>query len=230
MKKLYLFLLLFMPIDLMAETSGEIVPVKGKTIKADIIKVTTDIVVYRSQETGLLLSMTPFEVQRITQGNLDIRVKDEQFYDFKNKYATTDGDIIYTDEKAQAIPEQILDSIANKSNIQTVVKMQSITQDKKRMSDPNYAIAQAMLYTGGISMGIGIPCLMAGSIICGIDMNAKTTKEAESISRAKTAGMILAGAGVALTVVSIPMTIYGKKMMNLCVQMNQNGAGVIINF
>jgi len=230
MKKLYLFILLLLPIGLMAETNGEIVQIKGKTIKADIIKVTTDKVIYRSQETSLLLTMTPFEVQRITQGDLDVRVKNEKFYNYKNKTAIIDGSIIYIDEKSKAIPEQILDSIENKTDIQTFVKMQSNTQDKKRMTDPNYAIAQAMLYTGGISMGIGIPSLMAGSIICGIEMNAKTLEEAESISRLKTAGMILAGAGVALTVVSIPMTIYGKKMMNLCIQMNQNSAGVVVKF
>jgi len=206
MKKFYLFILLVLSINMMAETNGEIVQIKGKTIKAYIIKVTTNKVIYRTQEANLLYSMTPFEVQRITQGDLDVRVKNEKFYDYKNQAAIIDGGIIYIDEKAKAIPEQILDSIENKSNIQTFIKIQSNTQDKKRMTDPNYAIAQAMLYTGGISMGVGIPCLMAGSIICGVEMNAKTIAEAEAISRLKTAGAILAGAGVALTVVSIPMT------------------------
>jgi len=122
------------------------------------------------------------------------------------------------------------------------IKAFAQAEEQKRMGNPNYAIGKAMKQSGSFAIGFGVPCLLTGTILCIVGNKGPKTedyKDVTSIEKAlnvgkkytymTTAGCILAGSGSALTLVGIPLVVKGKKIMQMQLQVSENGAGVAIN-
>lgn len=129
-----------------------------------------------------------------------------------------------------------------------------------RAGNPNEMIGKALKTTGTISMSIGVPCLAAGiscllyaNLLPSATEGYTTSKTAAAqssdlkyimveeyirkmegyngkVKAAETAGYILTPLGGGLTIVGIPMFLYGKKIGELKVNYTGNGAGVSMNF
>lgn len=113
--------------------------------------------------------------------------------------------------------------------------------EEARMVDPNYVIGKALKSTGGACLGLGIPAAIAGAILVGVGskevtMNAKMSPkelvdaadEVRMRGNCKTAGYVLLPFGASLTIVGIPLSIKGKKIMELKVNYTGNGAGLAL--
>lgn len=97
--------------------------------------------------------------------------------------------------------------------------------------NPNYTIGKALEVSGATSLGIGVPCLVAGLATCiAANVGDVSTSNAVAKSRCATASYYLFGTGAALTIVGIPLYVSGKKIMELNVNYTGNGAGVSVNF
>jgi len=236
MKKLYLFILFLLPISLLAETNGEIVPIKGAVMKAEVLRVTKQQVYFMLPNDKYVSVKSSGEIQRIIVDSLDIRVKNKQFYDFGNKIEEpTDGVFYVMPNSEEKLGKAQVMQIQYKSEEQFSKDLQS-----QRQADPNYTIGHALLCTGGVSLGVGVPCVITGSILYAFskkDLSNDEMKDAKTLKAATekradmaAAGYILAGAGVALSVVSIPLIIEGRKIVDLSLQLSENGAGVALNF
>lgn len=128
-----------------------------------------------------------------------------------------------------------------------------------RAADPNQVVGEALKKTGTVSLSIGVPCLAAGMAclmyanfvpnpLAGYTTNLdRATKDpslkylslteyeqqAKSFTAkthaAEVAGYILMPMGGALTIVGVPMYVFGHKM-TLNVNYTGNGAGLSLNF
>jgi len=155
--------------------------------------------------------------------------------------------------KTATIPAKFIESARNNDGSRYLVvdsklvfctkeeaKAKLLLEEQKRMGDPNYAIGKAFKKTGGLAIGLGIPCLITGTILCAVGSKTPKTdilkdpdgyaKEAKSHSNMTIAGCVLAGTGGALTIVGIPLSVHGKKLMNLALQVSENGPGVAVKF
>ena len=119
-----------------------------------------------------------------------------------------------------------------------------------RPSDPNYVIGRALKSTGSVALGLGIPCLLAGTILTAVghsgftvdlDDGYLTDKEAldklEEIGNKATnrsnmqiAGHILLPVGASLTIIGIPLQVHGRKLMDINLNYTGNGVGVAMEF
>ena len=99
-------------------------------------------------------------------------------------------------------------------------------------SDPNLVIGKALKTAGGVSLGIGIPSLMAGTacLIAGYTMDIRYTYDLLISTRLKIAGEILFPIGASLTIVGIPLHVHGKKIMNMDLNYTGNGLGIAMCF
>lgn len=95
-------------------------------------------------------------------------------------------------------------------------------------SNPNVVIGNAMRTCGKVSLGVGIPALVAGAILVAVGNTGTTI----SIERAQcaTAGYVLMPFGAALTVVGFPLCIEGERIAQINFNYTGNGAGVAVNF
>ena len=98
-----------------------------------------------------------------------------------------------------------------------------------QQSDPNYVIGKAMKNTGGVAIGLGIPCLVAGSILMGVGYTNSAPFLVTNM-RLQTAGNILFPIGASLTIVGIPLHAHGKKLMDINFNYTGNGVGGAMNF
>lgn len=116
--------------------------------------------------------------------------------------------------------------------------------EKSRMGDPNYAIGKAFKSSGSIALGVGVPCFVLGTILyaCGVsyspsislnksseDLFTETNrviKESKTASDCATTGVIFMSMGGAMTIMGIPLYVHGKRIMDLSLQVSENGAGV----
>lgn len=133
------------------------------------------------------------------------------------------------------------------------------TSPSNRAGDPNQSISQSLETTGIVSMSVGVPCLAAGMVClmyanfvpnplagcttsldrANADPSLKYLSLTEYEQQAKAftakthaaevAGYILTPMGGALTIVGVPMYVFGHKM-TLNVNYTGNGAGLALNF
>lgn len=119
-----------------------------------------------------------------------------------------------------------------------------------RPSDPNYVIGRALKKTGGVALGLGIPCLLAGTILTAVghsgftvDLNDGYLTEKEALdkleeignkvtnrSNMQIAGYVLLPIGASLTIIGIPLHVHGKKLMDINLNYTGNGVGVAMEF
>lgn len=240
MKKTVLTILAMIPLMMWA-AGGYIIPKSGSALNADINQVTTEgVSFYPIDILGKVHKLTQWPASRVARividsTDIDIRNQNGQLYNYAKGILEEPGTILFEDSMAA-------DSTRYVPGTQVVYK--EITEaEQKRMSDPNYTIGLAMKKSGAVCIGLGVPSLLAGTILCicgnkgpsDDELNkVKTYKDLENLSkkytRMNTSGAILAGAGGALTIAGIPLYVHGKKLMDLNVQMSENGAGVSVKF
>lgn len=106
-------------------------------------------------------------------------------------------------------------------------------QRKEIANNPNTALGKALKVSGATSLGMGVPCLVAGLATCiaGNTMNVSkygtglTTK-----SRLLETSYYLLPIGASLTIVGIPLYVEGKKLMEVNINYTGNGLGLSMNF
>jgi len=103
---------------------------------------------------------------------------------------------------------------------------------KRMASDPNLAIGNALKTTGLITLWTGVPCLVAGvsCLTAGHTMKINNVSDVQIISDLLESSYILMPVGSSLTIVGIPLYIYGKKIMEMNVNYNGNSVGLTMNF
>lgn len=98
-----------------------------------------------------------------------------------------------------------------------------------RPSNPNEVIGKALTTTGGVAIGIGVPCLIAGLTTCiighvGVD-DANIIRKAACVE----ASYYLFGVGASLTLVSIPLFVSGQRIAEMEFNYTGNGVGISMN-
>lgn len=96
-------------------------------------------------------------------------------------------------------------------------------------ANPNVAIGKAFKSTGSVCIAIGVPTLVAGSILTVVGYRSGTL-DPLTRSGCVTAGCVLMPFGAALTVVGIPLYINGQRIADININYIGNGAGVSVNF
>lgn len=134
------------------------------------------------------------------------------------------------------------------------------TEISERAADPNAVLAKTFTTTGIIDMAVGVPCIVAGisclmyanlmedptkgyttskavasqysnrKYISPEDYVDKLANYYDKKNAANTAGYILTPMGGALTIIGVPLYLYGKKMMQVNINYTGNGAGVSATF
>lgn len=127
-----------------------------------------------------------------------------------------------------------------------------------RPANPNLVIGKAMKSIGGVSMGVGVPCMVAGAVMWAVGLNGTyssmgdytnlitnagdySMKEIvemgnQSMEKNKknttlmTAGICLTSVGGALTIVGIPLYVHGNKIMTMNLNYTGNGVGLAMQF
>jgi len=116
--------------------------------------------------------------------------------------------------------------------IQTGEDIKAATQQQKQQAidNPNYAIGKALKRSGTAAMVIGVPCFAAGLATCIAGHVGVTQWNALAKSNCIEASYYLLPIGASLTIVSIPLYVEGKKLMELKMNYTGNGVGVAMNF
>lgn len=163
----------------------------------------------------------------ITFQMTDIR----QVYMYNQAYVPYDGKLVAKKSIASKHgTEAAVLSYDNKSTIYT-----------SKPGDPNLVIGKALKSTGGVAIGVGVPCAVAGTILLAAGKSAEkslydtsnvssTLKEGRKSSDLQLAGCILLPLGASLTIVGVPLYVHGKKIMNMNFNYTGNGVGVAMQF
>lgn len=129
----------------------------------------------------------------------------------------------------------------------------SVDTYQLKPASPNIVIGNACKQTGSIAMGVGVPMMVVGTVLCAVgsrnqystlieeaydvkDINdaKKVSKSAYDLAEKKTslniAGGCLIAAGSAFTLIGIPLYIHGTKIMTMNFNYTGNGAGVALQF
>lgn len=145
-----------------------------------------------------------------------------------------DGVFVY-EEKAQAQAQQASalpnKSMENPNDFWTrVLSEKSLPKQQTQPSNPNKVIGRALSTTGGVALGIGLPCLAVGLATCIGGNVGITEKNVKQKADCVEASYYLFGVGASLTIVSIPLIVYGKRVANMEFSYTGNGVGTTLNF
>ena len=134
------------------------------------------------------------------------------------------------------------------TEVAVVSNGQQSTVYTSKPGDPNLVIGKALKSTGGVAIGVGVPCTVAGAILLAVgqsklhnnnilDNKNVTIKDVvnyydqqETIQNLNLAGCILLPLGASLTIVGIPLYAHGKKIMTMNFNYTGNGVGVAMQF
>lgn len=108
------------------------------------------------------------------------------------------------------------------------VKLERLSAARVHPSNPNDVIANAFRSTGGVALGIGVPCLVTGAICLGVSYADGVPSNKKM--RLGAAGSILLPVGCSLTIIGIPLTIHGKRIMDMNVKTSGTSAGLALVF
>ena len=200
MKKLLLILsLALMPFVVQAVKIKAIPKIANSSIEGRILSFSDTLVVMEPKlAPGQTLELTPEKVDRFIVSGI-------------GKYYSEGGKFV-PDKKTQTKLE--------KTQLSEIERAYGVNGLNER-------IANAFKATGDVCMGIGIPSLIAGSVLVGIGATAKDLK---INSNCTTAGIVLLSSGAALTIVGIPLHVHGKRIGEFNFNYIGNGAGVSITF
>ena len=125
------------------------------------------------------------------------------------------------------------------TEVAVVSNGQQSTVYTSKPGDPNYMIGKALKSTGGVAIGIGVPCAVAGAILLAAGKSMQNSidytkpedgKRSIKSSDLQLAGCILLPLGASLTIVGIPLYAHGKKIMTMNFNYTGNGVGVAMQF
>lgn len=100
-------------------------------------------------------------------------------------------------------------------------------------------IGKALKSTGGVAIGVGVPCTVAGAILLAVGKSMQKSidytkpedgKRSIKSSDLQLAGCILLPLGASLTIVGIPLYAHGKKIMTMNFNYTGNGVGLAMEF
>lgn len=218
MKKLF-FVMVALTTALMSISAATSVTVNfnsGRSVEGDLV--------YRDDSTIVLTS------EALDNKELTIKagplVKDVRIAGL-GRFYVENGRFV-ADAKAQVKQEK-----------QREQKIHHEQQLKLMAANPNQVIGKAFKNTGTIAMSIGVPSLVAGSILVALGKpgtdytdpaNLPSKEEAEWRGKCAAAGYILMPIGAALTIVGIPMYVHGKQIAEIQVNYTGNGAGIALAF
>lgn len=140
------------------------------------------------------------------------------------QYKSIDGKFVF-DESSRVIKVQPQETIV-------------VREEAPKRATPNEVIGKAFKATGNACISLGIPSLIAGTILVAYGntdlATMPTTKEKadKNASKAKcaAAGYVLMPMGAALTIVGIPLCVHGKKIAQMNFNYTGNGAGLAVNW
>lgn len=139
----------------------------------------------------------------------------------------------YLNQKQQ----ELTDNLANDSTEEVSTDFWQRVLDERRVqkrttlpSNPNEVIGRAFLSTGGIALGIGLPCFVAGIATCVAGNVNVTTSNIEQKANCVEASYYLFGVGASLTIISIPLIVHGRRIADMKVNYTGNGVGTTVNF
>ena len=131
------------------------------------------------------------------------------------------------------------------TEVAVVSNGQQSTIYTSKPGDPNYMIGKALKSTGGVAIGVGVPCTVAGAILLAVGKSAEKSlynpdpdldnlsnnlKKGIDSSNLQLAGCILLPLGASLTIVGIPLYAHGKKIMTMNFNYTGNSVGVAMQF
>lgn len=104
---------------------------------------------------------------------------------------------------------------------------------EKYAKDPNYTIGKAIQTSGAVGLSIGVPSLAVGAFLRGL--SERETKDndihkMEVNGRLKEAGNYLMGVGASLTIISIPLYVGGKHVINMSITTTGTDVGARVEF
>ena len=157
---------------------------------------------------------------------------------FIGDYVTkTDSTVVLRDwDKMITIPNNTIDKMLLQGETfvmrdgQLVKFEKPKTQNGVAPGDPLYSIGKALQSTGGVAMSLGIPCLVAGAVCLGVGYSDGFPASEIGKAKATLAGTILLPVGASLTIVGIPLTIHGKRIMEMNITTTGNTAGLALVF
>ena len=131
------------------------------------------------------------------------------------------------------------------TEVTVVSNGQQSTVYTSKPGDPNLVIGKALKSTGGVAIGVGVPCTVAGAILLAVGKSAEKSlynpdpdldnlsnnlKKGIDSSNLQLAGCILLPLGASLTIVGIPLYAHGKKIMTMNFNYTGNSVGVAMQF
>jgi len=205
MKRLFLFLtVVVIAASVMAESVSVFLS-DGRKIKGSLISYTEEVLII--EPNTLVKYEKKFSPEEVLYFTID----------GVGKCDSKDGKFIF-DESTRIIPEE-------------KASVAEVQPNNVLPSNPNEVIGKALKSTGGACIGVGIPSLIAGTILVayGYAGNNNLSKVIVK-SKCATVGCVLLPFGAALTVVGIPLYVHGKHIAELNFNYTGNGAGVAVNF
>ena len=131
------------------------------------------------------------------------------------------------------------------TEVAVVSNGQQSTIYTSKPGDPNYMIGKALKSTGGVAIGVGVPCTVAGAILLAVGKSAEKSlynpdpdldnlsnnlKKGIDSNNLQLAGCILLPLGASLMIVGIPLYAHGKKIMTMNFNYTGNGVGLAMKF
>lgn len=157
------------------------------------------------------------------------------------RYFSTDGQFIldestvnqYVNQKQQELTVSLANDSTKEVSTdfwQRVLSEKSAKPQSTLSSNPNEVIGRAFLSTGGVALGIGLPCFVAGIATCVAGNVNVTTSNIEQKANCVEASYYLFGVGASLTIISIPLIVHGRRIADMKVNYTGNGVGTTVNF
>ena len=144
------------------------------------------------------------------------------------------GGMFVLEEKS--VSQQEIQRLANDSTKEVPTDFwQRVLSERTHMSkiqpsNPNEVIGRAFLSTGGVALGIGLPCFVAGIATCVAGNVNVATSNIEQKANCVEASYYLFGVGASLTIISIPLIVHGRRIADMKVNYTGNGVGTTVNF
>lgn len=212
MKKLLFVMMALFAITVNAAVV-DVYMVNGKRIEGMLVEQNDSVLIIRSRNMPDGMFLNPQLVQSFTVSGI-------------GRYVVEGGKFVLTPQ-----------SKAEKEKKEQKVR-EKAQRNRVLAADPNEVIGKAFKNTGSVCMGVGVPALVAGTILVAVGNTSgsftwdATEKANEALIRGKlaTAGYVLMPFGAALTIVGIPLYIHGKRIAELNFNYTGNGAGLSMSF
>ena len=157
------------------------------------------------------------------------------------RFFSTDGQFLLDESTVEQYlnqkQQELTDNLANDSTEEVSTDFWQRVLDERRVqkrttlpSNPNEVIGRAFLSTGGIALGIGLPCFAAGLATCIAGNVGVTTSNVVQKANCVEASYYLLGVGACLTIVSIPLIVHGKRITEMKINYTGNSVGATMNF